>query len=121
MYMHMQWTCFFIFPVAIKLIAATIKPFKLDEVRSALVNAGIQDMTVSEVMGFVQQGKKPSRYEDTVNFLPKVQIEVTVQDKEVDQAIETIIKASRTGKIGDGKVSVIPVDKAIRIRTGEEI
>lgn len=105
-----------------KLIAAVIKPFKLDEVREALSEIGVQGITVSEVKGFGRQKGHTELYrgaEYVVDFLPKVKIEVAIEDDALDTAIEAISKAAHTGKIGDGKVFVFPLEQAIRIRTGE--
>jgi nitrogen regulatory protein P-II 2 len=105
-----------------KLIMAIIKPFKLDDVREALTPLGVQGLTVSEVKGFGRQKGQTEIYrgaEYHVNFLPKVKIEVVVTDDLTDQVIEAIVKAAKTGKIGDGKVFVSPVEEAIRIRTDE--
>jgi len=106
-----------------KKIEAIIRPFKLDEVKIALVNAGIVGMTVSEVRGFGRQKGQTERYrgsEYTVEFLQKLKIEIVVEDGQVDQVVEKVISAARTGEIGDGKIFVSPVEKIIRIRTGEE-
>ena len=105
-----------------KLIMAVIKPFKLEEVRDALTALGIQGLTVSEVKGFGRQKGQTEIYrgaEYAVSFLPKVQIEVVVVDDMVERAVEAVRKAAATGKIGDGKIFVIPVQQAVRIRTGE--
>ena len=105
-----------------KKIEAIIKPFKLDEVREALSEIGITGLTVSEVKGFGRQKGHTELYrgaEYVVDFLPKVKIEVVVATDVVDQAVEAIIKAARTGKIGDGKIFVMPVEQVVRIRTGE--
>ena len=105
-----------------KLVTAIIKPFKLDEVREALSGIGVQGITVTEVKGFGRQKGHTELYrgaEYVVDFLPKVKIEAVVSDEVVDHAIEAIIKAARTGKIGDGKIFVRPVEQVIRIRTGE--
>jgi nitrogen regulatory protein P-II 2 len=105
-----------------KLIIAIIKPFKLDDVREALTPLGVQGLTVSEVKGFGRQKGQTEIYrgaEYHVNFLPKVKIEVVVADDLADQTIETIVSAAHTGKIGDGKIFVLDVDRAVRIRTGE--
>jgi len=105
-----------------KLIMAIIKPFKLDEVREALTSAGIQGLTVSEVKGFGRQKGQTEIYrgaEYAVSFLPKVKIEVVVNDAQAEGAMEAIAKAAATGRIGDGKVFVINVESALRIRTGE--
>ncbi len=106
-----------------KKIAAIIRPFKLDEVKIALVNAGIVGMTVSEVRGFGRQKGQTERYrgsEYTVEFLQKLKVEVVVEDSQVDMVVDKIISAARTGEIGDGKIFVSPVDQVIRIRTGEK-
>ncbi len=105
-----------------KKIEAVIRPFKLDEVKIALVNAGIVGMTVSEVRGFGRQKGQTERYrgsEYTVEFLQKLKVEIVVEDDLVDTVIEKLIAAARTGEIGDGKIFVSPVEKTIRIRTGE--
>lgn len=106
-----------------KKIEAIIRPFKLDEVKIALVNAGIVGMTVSEVRGFGRQKGQTERYrgsEYTVEFLQKLKIEIVVENDQVDMVVEKIISAARTGEIGDGKIFVSPVDEIIRIRTGEK-
>ncbi|ASC70083.1 Nitrogen regulatory protein P-II [Halomicronema hongdechloris C2206] len=106
-----------------KKIEAIIRPFKLDEVKIALVNAGIVGMTVSEVRGFGRQKGQTERYrgsEYTVEFLQKLKIEIVVEDSQVDMVVDKIIAAARTGEIGDGKIFVAPVDQIIRIRTGEK-
>jgi nitrogen regulatory protein P-II 1 len=105
-----------------KKIEAIIKPFKLDEVREALSEIGVTGLTVTEVKGFGRQKGHTELYrgaEYVVDFLPKVKIEIVVSDSLVDQAVETIITASRTGKIGDGKIFVMNVEQVVRIRTGE--
>jgi nitrogen regulatory protein P-II 2 len=105
-----------------KLIMAIIKPFKLDEVREALTPLGVQGLTVSEVKGFGRQKGQTEIYrgaEYVVNFLPKVKIEVAVNDDLVDRVLEVLQTAARTGKIGDGKIFVMEIQQAIRIRTGE--
>ncbi len=105
-----------------KLITAIIKPFKLDDVREALSEIGIQGLTVTEVKGFGRQKGHTELYrgaEYVVDFLPKVKIETAVSNEILDQAIETIIQAANTGKIGDGKIFVQSIEQAIRIRTGE--
>ena len=105
-----------------KKIEAIIKPFKMDEVKSALMEMGIQGLTVSEVKGFGRQKGHTEIYrgsEYTVDFLPKVKIEVVVADAQVNTVVEVLLKAARTGKIGDGKIFVSAVEKVIRIRTGE--
>jgi nitrogen regulatory protein P-II 1 len=106
----------------VKKIEAIIKPFKLDEVKEALQEVGIQGLSVIEVKGFGRQKGHTELYrgaEYVVDFLPKVKIEVVLTDDMVDAAIEAIIAAARTDKIGDGKIFVTPVEQAIRIRTGE--
>ena len=105
-----------------KLIAAIIKPFKLDEVREALSEIGVAGITVTEVKGFGRQKGHTELYrgaEYVVDFLPKVKIEVAVDDDKLDAAIDAISKAAHTGKIGDGKVFVFSLEQAVRIRTGE--
>ncbi len=105
-----------------KKIEAIVKPFKLDEVREALAEVGVTGLTVTEVKGFGRQKGHTELYrgaEYVVDFLPKVKIEVVVTDNLVEQVIEAIIKAARTGKIGDGKVFVSEVQQVVRIRTGE--
>lgn len=106
-----------------KIITAIIKPFKLDEVREALSNIGVQGITVTEVKGFGRQKGHTELYrgaEYVVDFLPKVKIEVVVQSSDVDQCVEAIIRAARTGKIGDGKIFITSVERVVRIRTGEQ-
>jgi nitrogen regulatory protein P-II 1 len=106
----------------LKKIEAIIKPFKLDEVKEALQDIGLQGITVLEARGFGRQKGHTELYrgaEYVVDFLPKVKIEVVVADEMVEKTVEAIIQASRTGKIGDGKIFILPVDDAIRIRTGE--
>ncbi len=105
-----------------KNISAIIKPFKLDEVREALASVGITGLTVTEVKGFGRQKGHTELYrgaEYVVDFLPKIKVEVVVEDTIVDSAIDAIIKAARTGRIGDGKIFVTAVEQVIRIRTGE--
>jgi nitrogen regulatory protein P-II 2 len=105
-----------------KLIMAIIKPFKLDDVREALTPLGVQGLTVTEVKGFGRQKGQTEIYrgaEYHVNFLPKVKIEVAVSADLADQVVETIMKSAQTGKIGDGKIFVFDVERAVRIRTGE--
>lgn len=106
-----------------KKIEAIIRPFKLDEVKIALVNAGIVGMTVSEVRGFGRQKGQTERYrgsEYTVEFLQKLKVEIVVEDDQAEMVVEKVIAAARTGEIGDGKIFVSPVDEIIRIRTGEK-
>jgi len=106
----------------VKQVTAIIKPFKLDEVREALAEVGVSGLTVTEVKGFGRQKGHTELYrgaEYVVDFLPKIRVEVVLAEDMVEPAIEAIIKAARTGKIGDGKIFVSPVDQAIRIRTGE--
>ena len=106
-----------------KLITAIIKPFKLDEVREGLGEIGITGLTVTEVKGFGRQKGHTELYrgaEYVVDFLPKVKVEVVVKDDEVDRCIDAILKAAKTGKIGDGKIFVTAVEQVIRIRTGEQ-
>ena len=106
-----------------KLITAIVKPFKLDEVKDALKTIGILGMTVSEVRGFGRQGGHSETYrgaEYTIEFVPKVRVELVVDDGDVDKAISAIRTAANTGKIGDGKVWITSVERLVRIRTGEE-
>ena len=106
-----------------KLIEAIIKPFKLDEVKDALNAIGIEGITVSEVKGFGRQKGHTELYrgaEYVVDFLPKVKIEAVVKTEDVDQCVDAIVKAARTGKIGDGKIFVTSVERVVRIRTGEQ-
>lgn len=105
-----------------KLVMAIIKPFKLDEVREALTSLGIQGLTVSEVKGFGRQKGQTEIYrgaEYSVSFLPKVKVEVAVSDDQFEQVVESIQKAANTGRIGDGKIFVLDIGQAVRIRTGE--
>ena len=105
-----------------KLVTAVVKPFKLDDVKSALESVGVQGMTVSEVQGFGRQRGHTEVYrgaEYTVDFVPKVRIDVVVSDGDVDKLLSAIVEAARTGKIGDGKVWVTPVEALVRVRTGE--
>ena len=105
-----------------KLISAIIKPFKLDDVRAALSDIGINGMTVYEVKGFGRQKGHTELYrgaEYAVDYIPKVKIEIALDDDLVERAIETIVESASTGKIGDGKIFVTPLENAIRIRTGE--
>jgi len=103
-------------------VTAIITPFKLDEVREALAEVGVSGLTVTEVKGFGRQKGHTELYrgaEYVVDFLPKIRVEVVLPDDQVEAAIEAVVKAARTGKIGDGKIFVTPVEQAIRIRTGE--
>ena len=105
-----------------KMVTAIVKPFKLDEVREALSAIGVQGVTVTEVKGFGRQKGHTELYrgaEYVVDFLPKVKLEVVVKDADVERCIEAIVKAAKTGKIGDGKIFVTAVEQVIRIRTGE--
>ena len=105
-----------------KKVEAIIKPFKLDEVKESLAEIGVQGMTVTEVKGFGRTGGKREVYRGSayvVDFVPKVKIEVIVPDALVRQTVDAVINAAKTGRIGDGKIFVYPVDEAIRIRTGE--
>ena len=109
--------------MALKKIEAIIKPFKLEEVKEALTEAGIEGMTATEVKGFGRQKGHTEIYrgsEYTVDFLPKVKLEIVLPEASVQKAITAILKAAKTGKIGDGKIFVLPVDEAIRIRTEDK-
>ena len=106
----------------VKLIIATIKPFKLEEVREALTEAGIRGMMVTEIKGFGSQSGHTEIYrgaEYAVNFVPKIKLEIVVPATMADQIVETITKTAKTGKIGDGKIFVLDVEQALRVRTGE--
>jgi|TARA_R100000306_G_scaffold28670_1_gene31769 nitrogen regulatory protein PII len=106
----------------VKLIIATIKPFKLEEVREALTDAGVRGLMVTEIKGFGAQSGHTEVYrgaEYVVNFVPKIKIEMVVADAVAEQMVETIAKAAHTGKIGDGKIFVLDVEQALRVRTGE--
>jgi nitrogen regulatory protein P-II 1 len=106
-----------------KKIEAIIKPFKLDEVKESLSSIGVQGMTVSEVKGFGRTGGKKEVYRGSayvVDFVPKVKLEIIVKDDMVLQVINSIMEAAKTGRIGDGKIFVLPIDEVIRIRTGEK-
>ena len=106
-----------------KQITAIIKPFKLEEVREALAEVGVAGLTVTEVRGFGRQKGHSELYrgaEYVVDFLPKVMVEVVVTADDVDRCVDAIVRAARTGKIGDGKIFVTPVERVVRIRTGEE-
>src|SRR5690606_37481201 len=108
--------------VFMKLVTAIIKPFKLDDVRESLSEIGVQGITVTEVKGFGRQKGHTELYrgaEYVVDFLPKVKIDVAIADDQLDRVIEAITKAANTGKIGDGKIFVVNLEQAIRIRTGE--
>ncbi|MFN7065051.1 MAG: P-II family nitrogen regulator [Aquificaceae bacterium] len=105
-----------------KKVEAIIKPFKLDEVKDALVEIGIGGMTVTEVRGFGQQKGHTEIYRGTeyvIDFLPKVKIEVIVRDEDVEKVVQTIMKTAQTGRVGDGKIFIIPIEDVIRIRTAE--
>jgi nitrogen regulatory protein PII len=106
-----------------KLVTAIIKPFKLDEVKDALKAAGIAGMTVAEVRGFGRQGGHTETYrgaEYQIDFVPKVQLDIVVDDGQVDLVVETVLRSAATGKIGDGKIWVTAVERIVRIRTGDE-
>ncbi len=106
-----------------KKIEAVIKPFKLDEVKEALHEVGVKGLTVTEAKGFGRQRGHTELYrgaEYVVDFLPKVKIEVVLEDEQVERAIDAVLQAARTGRIGDGKIFVSPVEEVIRIRTGEK-
>ena len=106
-----------------KKIEAIIKPFKLEDVKEALAEIGIEGMTISEVKGFGRQKGHTEIYrgsEYTVDFLPKIKIEIVIPDEKLDEAVEAIVKTAKTGKIGDGKVFVSTIDEAVRIRTEEK-
>jgi nitrogen regulatory protein PII len=108
--------------VGMKLITAIIKPFKLDEVRAALSELGVSGMTVTEVKGFGRQRGHTELYrgaEYVVDFVPKARIEIAVRSELVDQVVEAVVKAAKTGKVGDGKIFITDVQRVIRIRTGE--
>ncbi|HTV35530.1 MAG TPA: P-II family nitrogen regulator [Xanthobacteraceae bacterium] len=105
-----------------KLVTAIIKPFKLEDVRDALLGVGVQGMTVTEVKGYGRQKGHTEIYrgaEYAVNFLPKIRIEIAVTDEDADRVVEAISAGAKTGQIGDGKVFVTPIEQALRIRTGE--
>src|SRR5580658_7957493 len=105
-----------------KLVVAVLKPFKLDEVKEALKNAGVQGMTVAEAQGFGRQRGHTEVYrgaEYEVDFVPKIRVEVLVDDSQADDVVNAIVATAATGKIGDGKVWVVPVDTVVRVRTGE--
>ena len=105
-----------------KLITAVVKPFKLDDVKTALTEAGVVGITVTEVKGFGRQGGHTETYRGTeyqIDFVPKVKLEVVIDDLDMDRVVDVIVAAAGTGKIGDGKVWVTEVDQVVRIRTGE--
>ena len=105
-----------------KLVSAIIKPFKLDEVREALSNIGVQGITVTEVKGFGRQKGHTELYrgaEYVVDFLPKVKVEVVVKTEDLDRCVDAIVNVARTGKIGDGKIFITPIERVVRIRTGD--
>jgi nitrogen regulatory protein P-II 1 len=106
----------------VKLVTAIVKPFKLDDVKSALETLGVLGLTVSEVRGYGRQKGHTEVYrgaEYTVDLVPKVRVEILVDDLDADKVVETVVEAARTGKIGDGKVWMTPVDAVVRVRTGE--
>ena len=108
--------------ISMKLIIAVIKPFKLEEVKDALAAVGVQGMTVTEAKGHGRQKGHTEVYrgnEYTVDFLPKVRVEIALADEVAGKAVDAIVKAARTGKIGDGKIFVVPIEEAVRIRTDE--
>jgi nitrogen regulatory protein P-II 1 len=105
-----------------KLIVAVLKPFKLDEVKEALKTLGVQGMTLTEAQGFGRQRGHTEVYrgaEYEVDFVPKIRVEVVVDDVQVEEVVDAVVRAAATGKIGDGKVWVVPVDQVVRVRTGE--
>jgi len=105
-----------------KLVVAVLKPFKLDEVKEALKTLGVQGMTVTEAQGFGRQRGHTEVYrgaEYEVDFVPKIRMEVVVDDAQADEVVDAVVRAAATGKIGDGKVWVVPVDQVVRVRTGE--
>jgi nitrogen regulatory protein P-II 1 len=106
-----------------KIVTAIIKPFKLDDVKTALKGAGVVGITVTEVKGFGRQGGHTETYRGTeyqIDFVPKVKLEVVIDDVDVDKVVDAVVAAGATGKIGDGKVWVTPVESIVRIRTGEQ-
>ena len=106
-----------------KMVMAVIKPFKLDEVRAALVDAGIVGLTVSEVQGYGRQGGKTETFrgsEYKVDYVPKVRLDLVVDDADADKAVDVITEAARTGKIGDGKIWAVDLSRLVRVRTGEQ-
>ena len=105
-----------------KLIVAVLKPFKLDEVKEALKTLGVQGMTLTEAQGFGRQRGHTEVYrgaEYEVDFVPKIRVEVLVDDAQADEVVDAVVRAAATGKIGDGKVWVVPIDQVVRVRTGE--
>ena len=119
---QLRQRCGKLMQMGMKKVEAIIKPFKLDDVKDALHDAGVSGITVSEVKGFGRQKGHTELYrgaEYVVDFLPKVKVEVVCEDDQVDRVVEAIEAAARTGRIGDGKIFVIPVEQAIRIRTGD--
>jgi nitrogen regulatory protein P-II 1 len=109
--------------IPMKMVMAIIKPFKLDDVREALSEVGVTGVTVTEVKGFGRQKGHTELYrgaEYVVDFLPKVKVEVVVKTEDVDRCVDAIVRAARTGKIGDGKIFITSVERVVRIRTGEE-
>jgi nitrogen regulatory protein P-II 1 len=106
----------------VKVVIAVIKPFKLDEVKDALKAIGVKGLTLTEVQGFGRQGGHTETYrgaEYTIDLLPKIRLEILVDDAQAPEVVETVVAVGRTGKIGDGKVWVVPVEEVVRIRTGE--
>ena len=105
-----------------KTVIAVIKPFKLDDVKEALKAVGVQGLTMTEVQGFGRQGGHTETYrgaEYTIDLVPKVRLEILIDDSQLDEVIETVLTTARTGKIGDGKIWVVPIEDVVRIRTGE--
>jgi nitrogen regulatory protein P-II 1 len=106
----------------VKLVVAVIKPFKLDEVKDTLKAMGIQGLTIGEVQGFGRQGGHTETYrgaEYTIDLVPKIRVEILVEDEHVTEVVETVVESAKTGRIGDGKVWILPVEDLVRIRTGE--
>ncbi len=106
-----------------KIVTAIVKPFKLDDVKTALKDAGVVGITVTEVKGFGRQGGHTETYRGTeykIDFVPKVKLEIVIDDADVDRVVDAVVAAAATGKIGDGKVWVTPVESIVRIRTGEQ-
>jgi nitrogen regulatory protein P-II 1 len=105
-----------------RLVSAVVKPFKLDDVRESLKSVGVQGMTIGEVQGFGRQRGHTEVYrgaEYQVEFVPKVRVDILVEDAQSDEVVDTLVKAARTGKIGDGKIWVVPLSEVVRVRTGE--